>query len=144
MLTPMGSRIWLVPDPTHDTTESGLIIPETAQEAAQTAIVKAVGRGPQWRHDARVEAYRDCLALLEHADTLQEGLDLLRERLDAVRASGVPSEVGLGARVLLDPHQPLSEVTLDGETGWLVSEDHILAVLEPDETVDVEIVGVAA
>lgn len=47
MIKPIGSRILVLPNPPEETTESGLIIPKTAQERPQIGKVIDIGIGTE-------------------------------------------------------------------------------------------------
>ena len=44
-IKPLGARVVIEPQEAESTTESGIIIPDSAQERPQQGIVKAAGKG---------------------------------------------------------------------------------------------------
>jgi len=149
-LKPLGKRVLVRPDPPETATESGLVIPDRAQDRlAMSGTVVAVGplcAGPSYRIKAGVlavveraiESVEGRTASRAWADELRADLRALLSRYYDQSADGLRPGMAVAFPYTVGTTIPsLMDLGIDGEHLILINEEDIVAAWDA-ATVTVE------
>ena len=136
MIQPTGSRVLVQPDAAASETDSGLIIPESAnQDPAMSGTVVAVGRGADAAHKVRIATISRCTKILDELAERVPASSLaveLRKAFGAYEIAHVSlSGIKEGDRVCF-PYSAGQAIAEDGQPFILLREDDIVATWTPD------------